>query len=65
MADDQLPTTPSDVAAAETGAQATWWQRNHRKVWLWLAFMAAVTAPLWGGLLLLWLFSPSSPFPKN
>ena len=65
MADDQLPTTPSDAVAGEPAAQATWWQRNHRKVWLWLAFMAAVTAPIWGGLLLLWLFSPSSPFPKN
>ena len=50
------------VPPVRTGS---WWQSHRRRVWLWLAFLAAVTAPLWGGLILLWLFSPSSPFPQS
>ena len=59
---------PSDQPAPRAvgrGVQGSWWQRNHRRFWLFLAFLVAVTAPLWGSLLLLWLFSPSSPFPKG
>jgi len=68
---EPVPDVPVPDASAPAGtgapsdASTSWWRQHRRQVWLWLAFLAAVTAPFWGGLLLLWLFSPSSPFPKG
>ena len=61
MDDTALPDgtpAPSDDPAAPT----TWWGRHHRQFWLVLAFLVAVTAPVWGGLILVLLFSPTNPF---
>jgi len=62
---DRAPDAPVPGGPTAPEAPTSWWQRHRRQVWLWLAFLAAVTAPVWGGLILLWLFSPSSPFPQN
>ena len=56
---------PEPASSPDGGAQGTWWQRHHRQFWLVLALFVAATAPIWGGLLLLWAFSPSSPFPQS
>jgi hypothetical protein len=48
-----------DVPDGEAG---TWWKRHHRQFWLVLVFLVAVTAPFWGGLILVLLFSPTNPF---
>ncbi|HET7899624.1 MAG TPA: hypothetical protein VFL59_00450 [Candidatus Nanopelagicales bacterium] len=44
--------------------EGSWWRRHRKQVLLILALFAAATAPIWGGLILLWLLSPTSPFPQ-
>ena len=61
--DMHVPGGPATDGTSD--APTSWWLQHRRQVWLWLAFLAAVTAPIWGGLILLLLFSPSSPFPKG
>ncbi len=60
--DERLTGDQSD-AAQPAPVPSTWWQRHHRQFWLVLALFVAATAPIWGGLLLLWLFAPGSPLP--
>ncbi len=59
---DPVPGSAADPGVPDAAA-GTWWQRHHRQFWLVLVFLVAVTAPFWGGLILVLLFSPTNPFP--
>jgi hypothetical protein len=61
--DDRPTEDPPTAVQPDPPGPSTWWQLHHRQFWLVLALFVAATAPIWGGLLLLWLFAPGSPLP--